>query len=180
MWTIQQSWTMSSEKSVKIKFASEEIAATHGLSTTMQEGEFSIYRSSNKIYSLVAMVIQDWASSQTAKVGWRRRSSEGWRKSSSETNEDYYSSQESKNVNHEVDMEEGSDEKINIKKSRLDQERHLSHLTDWFMMHTCHNHRWSWEVRVIKEEIIVGIAVTDPDTIQYHQVWRNMTKESSK
>jgi hypothetical protein len=35
---------MSSEKSVKIKFASEEIAATHGMSTTMQEGEFSIYR----------------------------------------------------------------------------------------------------------------------------------------
>jgi hypothetical protein len=28
---------MSSEKAVKIKFASEEIAATHGMSTTMQE-----------------------------------------------------------------------------------------------------------------------------------------------
>jgi hypothetical protein len=46
------------------------------------------------------------------------------------TNEDYYSLQESKNVNHDVDVEEGSDEKINIKKSRLDQERHLSHLKD--------------------------------------------------
>jgi hypothetical protein len=42
---------MSSEKAVKIKFASEEIAATHGMSTTMQEGKLSIYRNSNKIYS---------------------------------------------------------------------------------------------------------------------------------
>jgi len=146
------------------------------MSTTMQEGEFSIYRSSNKIYSLVAMVIQDWTSSQTAKVEWRRRSSEGWRKSSSETNEDYYSSQESKNVNHEVDKEEGSDEMINIKKSRLDQERHLRHLKDWFMMHTCHNYRWSWEVRVIKETTIVGIAVIDSDTMQYHQVLKEHDK----
>ena len=50
---------MSSEKSVRIKVASEDITATHGMSTTMQEGEFSIYRNSNKIYSLVAMDIQD-------------------------------------------------------------------------------------------------------------------------
>jgi hypothetical protein len=109
---------MSSEKAVKIKLALEEIAATHGMSTTMQEGTFSIYRNSNKIYSWVTMVIQNWTSSQTAKVEWRKRSSEGWRKSSSEINEDYYSSQESKNINHEVDEEEESDEKINIKKSR--------------------------------------------------------------
>ena len=50
---------MSSEKSVKIKVASEEITATHGMSTTMQEEEFSIYRNSNKIYSLVTIVIQN-------------------------------------------------------------------------------------------------------------------------
>ena len=148
----------------------------HGMSTTMQEGEFSIYRNSNKIYSLVAMVFQNWTSSQTAKVEWRRRSSKGWRKSSSETNEDYYSLQESKNVNHDVDVEEGSDEKINIKKSSLDQERHLSCLKDWFMIHACHNHRWSWEVRVIKETTIVGIAVTDSDTMQYHQVLKEPGK----
>jgi hypothetical protein len=157
---------MSSEKAVKIKFASEEIAATHGMSTTMQEGKLSIYRNSNKIYSWITMVIQNWTSSQIAKVEWRKRSSE----------EDYYSSQESKNINHAVDEEEGSDEKVNIKKSRLDQERHLSHLTDWFTMHTCQNHRWSWEARVIKETVIVGIALTDPDIMQYHQVLKEHDK----
>jgi len=43
-------------------------------------------------------------------------------------------------------------------------------------MHTCQNHRWSWEARVIKETAIVDIASTDPDTMQYHQVLKEPGK----